>query len=347
MADNKSSESKRNSSNSNCSLSSSFSVLQARDKTIHGISLYKHAMIDIFSLIDCKWHNVKITEISREDKTIQYDGIFDKGIKGAIHYIRFWWKIAKYKSKDTKNNDGYYQNVNTLCAIKYRTQNVFKQNVMIFGYLEIKRCLDGKYRQKYLEIKNQSQFIVCQNHQRSYKHIFKLDLTQITKISSNPSGLDNLSFSISTSKVNNNDIETFYFKCKSFTDFIDWISVLHYLHKYPPVQKKEYNEKIFDGMIEKKGEHNKLYKKRYFVLRNEHLWYSNIEEIYELDKHKKIDLNHVKKICIIDDIDNKYYRFDIIQPHRKWELRVKSKQERKKWKYYIEGQCNKLQEKVF
>ena len=318
-------------------------MLQARDKTINGISLYKHALIDIFSLIDCKWHNVKITEISKTDKTIQYQGIFNNDIKGAIYYTRYWWQIAKYKSKDVGD-----ETINTLFALKHTKQNMYKHNVLIFGYLETKRRSNGEYIKKYFEIKDHSQYMFCYNNQSKNKYIFKLDLIKITRISIDPIGSDHLSFSVSTSKLNSNDdIKTVYFKCRSFNDLVDWVSILQYFHKYPPDQDKEYNQIIFQGIIEKKGQHNKSWKKRYFVLRNEHLWYSNIEDKYELNKHKKIDLNDVIKICIIDDNDLKHYKFHIIQRQKKFSLRVKTKEERKKWKYFIEQQCNKLQHEVF
>ena len=342
--------SKSTQSNSNSGLSDSssslYTFLQTRDATINGIALYKHAVIDIFSLFDCQWHNVKVTEIRKECKTIQYEGIFNEDIKGAIHYKRHWWKIAKYKSKDIDNNyndDNNDKAINTLFAIKYRTKNVRRQNVVIFGYLEIKWSLNGHYVRKYFEIKKQRECIFCYNNQSKNGRIFILNLTKITKISINPNGLDHLSFSISESKVNSNGIMTRYFKCTSFDDFVDWISVLHYFHKYPPQKNEKYHQIIFDGIVEKRGIYNKLYKKRYFALKDEHLWYSSIEDKYHLHKHKKIDLIDVKKICIIDDVD-KDYKFHIIQPQRTWELRVESKDERTKWIHFIEQQSNKLKQ---
>ena len=117
--------------------------------------MFKHALIDIFVADDSQWHNVKITEFIKEDQTIQYQGIFDKEIKGAIDYRRNWWKIAKYKSKDIEKSST--NTVNTLIALRYRTQNVYKQNLMISGYLQAK--------QRCFEIKSKCQYMFCYNNQ--------------------------------------------------------------------------------------------------------------------------------------------------------------------------------------
>ena len=318
------------SSSTRSSSSSSYSNLDTRDRTIYGIGVYKNGLIDIFNIIDCKWYKAKIIDFIKEDETIICKLLFDQ-TQQAIHYGKQWWRVAKYASKSAQNNGEVFSDKN--------------RSRLIAGILSIKSNLKNDYIQKYVEITFPNKCIYCYDNRNKNKCKWKIYSNEIKMISENKDDPLSFTLDISTLKANNdndnNDTKTMYFKCSSLHDFINWMCVVRYVHKYNTEE-----DKIYDGIIYKKGQHlSASYKRRYFVLRHDgNLYYCDIDDKLKPQNHKKIDLNDTDRITISDD--EKYYLFNIVQPNRTWELSVKTKTARKKWVKLIKQQCAKWKRKV-
>ena len=200
------------------------------DKTINGVVIVLNDFVDMFNTMDCKWYKAKIIYLSKVDKILKCQLIFEnKQEEQAIHYGREWWKIAKYRTKTNINNDDM---PNTLSMTKYFQNNVDKKDIIISGYIKVKKESNKEYEEKYFEIKEQSQYLCCyDNHKNQQECVDQIDLTKTNiTLSRNSDTKDEypLSFKMIKSETKSNDTEVIYFKCLSMDDYVDWVSVLQY-----------------------------------------------------------------------------------------------------------------------